>query len=68
MKNKNYNSKKITTLYLTISLDLFIYETEDLLSKGVYSLSKNYKFDLIIGCFIKNENYDIFLLINHYYK
>ena len=60
--NKDYNQKKSTVLSLAIVLELSLDETEDLLSRAGYSLSKSHKFDLIIEYFIKNENYDIFII------
>lgn len=60
--NKSYNPKKTTALSLAIGLELSLDETKDLLSKAGYTLSPSQKFDLIVEYFIKNKNYDIFII------
>lgn len=60
--NKDYNPKKSTALSLAISLELSLDETKDLLGKAGYTLSPSHKFDVIIEYFIKNKNYDIFII------
>lgn len=60
--NKNYNPKKSTALSLAIGLELSLDETKDLLAKAGYTLSPSHKFDLIVEYFIKNKNYDIFII------
>jgi len=60
--NKNYNPKKSTALSLAIGLELSLDETKDLLTKAGYTLSPSHKFDLIVEYFIKNKNYDIFII------
>lgn len=60
--NKNYNPKKSTAISLAIGLELSLDETKDLLAKAGYTLSPSHKFDLIIEHFIKNKNYDIFII------
>lgn len=60
--NKNYNPKKSTALSLAIGLELSLDETKDLLGKAGYTLSPSHKFDLIVEYFIKNKNYDIFII------
>lgn len=60
--NKNYNPKKSTALSLAIGLELSLDETKDLLTKAGYTLSPSHKFDLIVKYFIKNKNYDIFII------
>lgn len=60
--NKDYNPKKSTAISLAIGLELSLDETKDLLSKAGYTLSPSHKFDLIVEYFIKNKNYDIFII------
>ncbi len=60
--NKDYNPKKTTALSLAIALELSLDETKNLLSRAGYTLSPSHKFDLIIEYFIKNKNYDIFII------
>ena len=60
--NKDYNPKKSTALSLAIGLELSLDETKDLLAKAGYTLSPSHKFDLIVEYFIKNKNYDIFII------
>ncbi|MEW9077237.1 macro domain-containing protein [Terrisporobacter glycolicus] len=60
--NKNYSPKKSTALSLAIGLELSLDETKDLLGKAGYILSPSHKFDLIVEYFIKNKNYDIFII------
>ena len=58
--NKGYKPSKLTTLAFSISLELNLDETKDLLRKAGYALSHSNKFDVIIEYFIIEENYDIF--------
>ncbi|MPM49009.1 O-acetyl-ADP-ribose deacetylase [bioreactor metagenome] len=60
--NKDYNPKKSTAISLAIGLELSLDETKDLLAKARYTLSPSHKFDLIVEYFIKNKNYDIFII------
>lgn len=60
--NKDYNPKKSTAISLAIGLELSLDETKDLLAKAGYTLSPSHKFDLIVEYFIKNKNYDIFII------
>ncbi len=59
-KDKSYNPSKITAIAFAIALRLNLDETLDLLGKSGYTLSHSSKFDVIIECFIKEENYNIF--------
>jgi len=58
--NADYHPSKKTALSFCIALELNLDDTEDLLSRAGYALSKASKFDLIISYFIETENYDMF--------
>lgn len=61
IRNDNgYNPSKKTVLALSISLELDLTQTNELLSCAGYSISHSKKFDVIVEYFIKNGNYDIF--------
>ncbi|GHT03253.1 hypothetical protein AGMMS50276_33310 [Synergistales bacterium] len=57
---KNYTPSKKTAVALAIALELSLDETEDLLERAGYALSKSVKFDVIVEYFIKSGKYDIF--------
>jgi O-acetyl-ADP-ribose deacetylase (regulator of RNase III) len=60
--NKEYHPKKCTAFAISISLELSLDETKDLLMKAGYTFSMCSKFDIIIRYFIENQNYNMFLI------
>lgn len=57
---KGYMPSKRTALALAAALKLNLNETNDLLNRAGYSLSRSQKFDVIVEYFIINGRYDIF--------
>ena len=55
-----YRPSKTTAIALAIAIQLNFDETQDLLEKLGYTLSRSSRFDVIIEFFIKEGNYDIF--------
>ena len=55
-----YSPSKKTAVALAIALELTLTETQDLLQRAGYALSKSQKFDVIVEYFISREKYNIF--------
>ena len=51
---------KRTALAFCIALELSLEETDDLLSRAGYTLSRAQKFDVIVEYFILNHKYNVF--------
>lgn len=60
--NPNYHPEKRTAISLAIALELNLDETNDLLKKAGYALSKTNKRDVIVMFFIEQEIFNIFEL------
>ena len=58
--NDDYQPSKLTVIAFSITLELNLDQTKDLLNKAGYSLSPSSKFDKIISYFIEDENYDLY--------
>ncbi len=58
--NLNYKPTKATALAFAIALELDLVQTEDLIGRAGYALTRSSKFDVIIMYFIIRKNYDMF--------
>jgi len=58
--NSSYKPSKTTAISLALGIQLNFDETQDLLEKSGYTLSRSSRFDVIIEYFINEGNYDVF--------
>jgi len=58
--NNGYTPTKRTVLAFAVALKLDLDQTNDLLKRSGFALSRSFKFDVIVEFFITNRKYDIF--------
>ena len=58
--NPDYKPTKATAIAFAIALELDMAETNDLIGRAGYALTRSSKFDVIIMYFIQNRNYNMF--------
>ena len=58
--NPDYKPTKATAIAFAIALELDMQQTEDLISRAGYTLTRSSKFDVIIMYFIQKRNYNMF--------
>ena len=57
--NEDYQPSKNTVIALALAMELSLEETQTLLKRAGFTLSRSIMFDVIIEYFITHENYDI---------
>lgn len=60
--NPDYRPSKPTVLAFAFALELDLPQTQDLLGRAGFSLSHASRFDVIVECFLRSGNYDLFAL------
>ena len=60
--NAAYSPSKPTVLAFAIALELSLEQTQNLLKKAGFALSRSRKFDVIVEYFIQNRKYDIYTI------
>ncbi len=58
--DRHYKPSKPTVLAFAIALELSLRETQELLQKAGFALSRSNRFDIIVEYFIRSGNYNIF--------
>ena len=58
--NPDYKPTKATAIAFAIALELDMQQTEDLIKRAGYTLTRSSKFDVIIMYFIQKRNYNMF--------